>query len=106
MNPHLLFEEQMALDDEHLVDNRNDNGVALFSDGRYRVDRPANPNPFDFRRLVSEQFIDQMLSLMCDPCHLDAGGLDDLLRNRGLFSNQRNNGFGGLRGSGGSVAIP
>ena len=52
---HLFFKEQAAFDDEHLFDNRDDYGVALFSDGRYRVDMPTYLDSIDLHRLVSER---------------------------------------------------
>ncbi len=57
-NAHFLFQEQAALNDEHFFDNRNHNSVALFSDGRHRVDMLADRGPFDFYRLAREQLVD------------------------------------------------
>src|SRR5271154_3097602 len=77
---HLLLEEKASLDDEHFFDNWNDNGVALFSERRDRINLLANWRSFDFNRLPMEQFVDQLLALMCNPRDLDASGFDYLLR--------------------------
>jgi hypothetical protein len=102
---HLLFEEEAALDDEYLLDNRNHNGVALFSDGGQRIDLLANSNPFDFCPLVSQQFVDQLLSLMGDPGDLNAAGFHDLFRDSDFFGEKRKNALGGSFGPVVFVAI-
>jgi hypothetical protein len=80
-SPHayLLLQEEAALDHEHLLDNRDHDRVALFSDGGHRVDLLADPNPFDFCRLVSEQFVNQLFALVRDPRYPDAPRFDYLL---------------------------
>jgi hypothetical protein len=65
----------------------------------------ANRDPFDFRRLVREQFVDQLLSRVSSPRYLDPPCFDGLFRDRHLFDEQREGGFGGLRGWGVLVAI-
>jgi hypothetical protein len=60
----------------------------------------ANRDPFDFRRLVREQFVDQLLSRVSSPRDLDPPCFDGLFRDRHLFGEQREGGFGGLRGWG------
>jgi hypothetical protein len=49
---YLLLQEQAALDDKHLLDNRNYNAVALFSDRRKRVDFPVDRDSIDLYHIV------------------------------------------------------
>src|SRR5215470_19739715 len=95
-NAHLLLQEQAALDDEHLLDNRNHDSVALVDDGRHPVDLPADRSAIDLNRLVCEQFVDQLLTLMSDSRDLDTARLDNLLRDRNLFCEKRQDSLAAL----------
>src|SRR5215469_7244412 len=99
LDMHLFLEKQAALNNEQFLDNRDHDGVALFSDRRHRVDMPTNRNSFNFCRPVSEQLVNQLLSLVSDPSYLDTAHFDDLLRHRDLFGEKREDGFAGFGGN-------
>src|SRR6516162_7482598 len=93
---HLLLQEEAALDDEHLLDDRDHDGVALVSDRRHRVDLPTYRGPIDLHRVVREQFVDQLLPLVSDSRDLYAARFNNLLCDRNLFGEKRNDGLAGL----------
>ena len=98
-NAHLLLQEEAALNDEHLLDDRDHDRVALVSDRGHRVDLPAYRGPIDLHRFVREQFVDQLLLLVSDSRDLDAARFNNLFRDRNLFSKKRDNGLAGLVGA-------
>ena len=98
-HPQLLLQEQAAFDDEHLLDDRNDDGVALIDNLGHPVDLLADRGPIDLHRFVREQFVDQLLLLVSDSRDLDAARFNNLFRDRNLFSKKRDNGLAGLVGA-------
>src|SRR6516162_5209448 len=96
---HLLLEKEAAFDDEHLFDNRNHDGVALFPNGGHSVDLPVYRGSIDFHRCMCEQLVDQLLPLMGDPSDLDAPRFHSPFGDRDLFSEKRDDAFAGFCGS-------
>ena len=86
----LFLEKEPAFDHQALFDNWNDDRVTLPSDGRHRLDVPADLRPAYLDALLPQRLSNQLRPLSRDPRDRNTPGFDNLFRYRDFFTKQRN----------------
>ncbi|MDQ2763562.1 MAG: hypothetical protein M3Y22_08775 [Pseudomonadota bacterium] len=87
-----FLEDKPVLEHEDFFDDRNDGGVALFSNRWNGIDRQTDRDVFHLNALLRQRFIDQMRMIAGADMHVN-GSLDLAARNRDLFAIKRENLF-------------
>src|SRR5262249_5251005 len=84
-NANFFLQDQMALEDDDLIDDRDYDCISLLSDRRNSVDTLANRCPTDVDTFTREELVDLLLSLMSHTSNPDPAGLYHSLQDGEFF---------------------
>ena len=90
---HFLLEEELALDDDDLLDDRHNRYIAVFTNRRCGFNETADRHVLDFDTLVRQRFIDLLIPCLRDSGHANHCPLDHAARDSDLFDLQRKHQF-------------
>ncbi len=87
---HLLTEQQLALHDDDLFDDRHDRQVAFLPHGRDGLDKASNRHVLYINALMGKRLFDLMIAAARDGCHANERRFDSPARHGDVLRVQGN----------------